>query len=245
MTAVSFTLEQVRAAPPEVRRWVRQQLGLSLTSLAEFDNDTTAPAAPAPTAPVKPAAKPIVTPQHAGAELPLRAAAMQQPILNLPPIAPAPFKPSSQPDPVIAQEHGAGLAFCSIEEVVQIFNLLAQDVATAQVFFELGRDTPESRLALPLHAFAIADILRHTRIPDSRQLLRSLSIINAAFQRVRGSNAAPLFAVDQAGHIYVHEATHRSILMLWTELMAEQARVAESDVQSLQQRSPSGPTVIV
>jgi hypothetical protein len=236
MTAVSFTLEQLRAAPPEVRQWVRQQLGLSLATLAEIDDVAPgAPAAPAAAPPPqKPQPRPAITPQHASAEMPLRAAAMQQPILNLPPIAPAPFKPSSRPDPAIAKEHGVGLAFCSLEEAVQIFNLLDQDVATAQVFFELGRDSPESRLTPPLHAFAIADILRHTRIPDSRQLLRALSVINAAFQQVRGSATASLFAIDQAGHVYVHEATHRSILMLWTELMAEQARAAETDAAALQ-----------
>jgi hypothetical protein len=240
MTAISFTLEQVRAAPPEVRAWMRQQLGLSLAALAELD----APVAP-PTATPAPAAKPAITPQHAGMAMPLRAAAMQQPILpaamaKLPSVTPTPFTPASRPDAAaVAQQQASGLAACSIEEAVAIFNLLANDVAAAQVFFELGRDSPESQVAAPLHAFAIADILRHVRLTDSRQLMRALALINGAFQQLRASQAVSLFAVDQAGHLFVHEGTHRSILLLWHELMAEQARAAESGATSLQQNSPT------
>jgi hypothetical protein len=250
MTAISFTLEQLRAAPPEVRAWMRQQLGLTLATLAELDaapapQTAAQPAPQQPPRPPKPP-KPIITPQHAGTALPLRAAAMQQPLLtaalpHLPPVAPAPFTPASKPDAaaVAQQQQASGLVACSIEEAVAIFNLLSNDVLAAQVFFELGRDSADSRIAPPLHAFAIADILRHVRLTDSGQLTHALALINGAFQHLRASQAVSLFAVDRAGHIFVHEGTHRSILLLWHELMAEQARAAESGANALQQGGPS------
>jgi hypothetical protein len=39
MTSFTFSLEQLKAAPPEVRRWVEHEIGLALGALSRFDHD--------------------------------------------------------------------------------------------------------------------------------------------------------------------------------------------------------------
>ena len=40
MTSFTFSLEQLKAAPPEVRRWVEHEIGAALGALSRFDHDT-------------------------------------------------------------------------------------------------------------------------------------------------------------------------------------------------------------
>jgi hypothetical protein len=39
MTSFTFSLEQLKAAPPEVRRWVEHEIGAALGALSRFDHD--------------------------------------------------------------------------------------------------------------------------------------------------------------------------------------------------------------
>jgi len=39
MTSFTFSLEQLKAAPPEVRRWVEHEIGSALGALGRFDHD--------------------------------------------------------------------------------------------------------------------------------------------------------------------------------------------------------------
>jgi hypothetical protein len=39
MTSFTFSLEQLRAAPPEVRRWAEHEIGVALGALSRFDHD--------------------------------------------------------------------------------------------------------------------------------------------------------------------------------------------------------------
>ena len=39
MTSFTFSLEQLRAAPPEVRRWVEHEIGVALGALGRLDHD--------------------------------------------------------------------------------------------------------------------------------------------------------------------------------------------------------------
>ena len=67
------------------------------------------------------------------------------------------------------------------------------------VFFELGREA----VSVPVHgvrAFRIADVLRR-----------------------RGDVAAELFALDDQEHCLIAEATMRSILRPWQEIVAHRA----------------------
>jgi len=39
MTSFTFSVEQLKAAPPEVRRWVEHEIGVALGALGRFDHD--------------------------------------------------------------------------------------------------------------------------------------------------------------------------------------------------------------
>jgi len=83
---------------------------------------------------------------------------------------------------------------------------------------ELAREPSLGEAAGPLHAVSIANMMRHTRLGDGA-LISCLQTINQAFRQVRADPEAVLFGFDQANHVYVHEATHRSIHGLWQELV--------------------------
>jgi hypothetical protein len=157
MTSFTFSLEQLRAAPPEVRRWVEHEIGAALGVLGRLDRDQ-------------------------------------------------------------SQVHSASLAACAPDEALQMFEAIKDNFLLAQVFFELARETPAGRAAPPLHALNIADMLRHTRLPDGDRLADCFTAINQIFQRVRNDPEAALFGFDQYGHVYIHETTHHSIRRLWEQV---------------------------
>ena len=162
MTSFTFSLEQLKAAPPEVRRWVEHEIGAALGIFGRLDHD----------------------PSHA---------------------------------------HDASLAACTSEEALQMFEAIKDNFLLSQVFFELARETPAGRVSPPLHALNIADMLRHTRLPDGDRLADCLTAINQVFQRARNDPEAALFGFDQFGHVYIHDTTHHSIRTLWEQLFAAQA----------------------
>ena len=139
MTGFSFSLEQIRSAPPEVRRWVEREIAASLASIAGSHD-----AAPA---------------------------------------------------------HAATLAACMPDEAAQFFELIKGDFLLAQVFFELGRDSPDSHAAAPLHVVAIGDLLRHTRLGSADRLGEYFAALNQAFRTIRNDPEAMLFGFDDQGHV--------------------------------------------
>jgi hypothetical protein len=116
-----------------------------------------------------------------------------------------------------ASGHSGELAACTPQEASQVFEFIREDFATTQVFLELARE-PVGNSNPPLHALSIGDIMRHTRLSDTR-LLECFRAINQIFQQVRNDPEAVLFGFDQANHVYIHEITHRSIRSLWEELV--------------------------
>jgi hypothetical protein len=162
MTSFTFSLEQLKAAPLEVRRWFEHEIGAALGVLGRLDQD----------------------PSHA---------------------------------------HGASLSACTLEEALQMYEAIKDNFLLSQLFFELAREAPAGRAAPPLHALNIADMLRHTRLPDGDRLADCLTAINQVFHRVRNDPQAALFGFDQFGHVYIHEETHHSIRALWEQLFAAQA----------------------
>jgi len=156
VTGFTFTVEDLKSAPVEVRRWLAGRMESELSAL--------------------------------------RSAA-----------------PVSPPVPAPA------LATCTLEEAAGMFELLKGDFAATHVLLELARDEPGSNPAAPLHAVNIGTLMRNTRLDDHR-LVSCLRTITHAFQEVRGDPQATLFGFDQANHIYIHEATHRSVQALWQEL---------------------------
>jgi hypothetical protein len=159
MTSLTFSLEQLRAAPPEVRRWVEHEIGAALGALGRLDRDQ-------------------------------------------------------------SQVHNAALAACTPEEALQMFESIKDNFLLSQVFFELAREMPAGRSAPPLYALNIADLLRHTRLPDGDRLADCFTAINQIFQTIRNDPEAALFGFDQYGHVYIHETTHHSIRGLWEHLFA-------------------------
>ena len=119
--------------------------------------------------------------------------------------------------PVSPSIPAPALAACTPEEAAGIFDLLKGDFAATHVLLELARDELGSNPAMPFHAVNIGTLIRNTRLDDHR-LVSCLQTISRAFQQVRGDPQAMLFGFDQANHIYIHEATHRSVQALWQEL---------------------------
>ena len=156
MTSFTFSVEQLKSAPAEIRQWIFHQLESDLAALT-----------------------------------------------------------SGNPEPPAA--HAPALAACTPDETMQIFDLIRGDFATAQVFLELARDTPIGNGGRPLHVMSLGEMIRHTRLDQSR-LAGCLQMINQAFRQVRNDPDAVLFGFDQANHVYVHEATHQSIRALWEGL---------------------------
>jgi hypothetical protein len=113
--------------------------------------------------------------------------------------------------------HSAELAACTAEEALQIYELIREDLATTLVFLELAHE-PIGNISPSLNALNIGDIIRLTRLNDSR-LAECFRTINQIFQQLRSDPEAMLFAFDQASHVYIHETTHRSIRSLWERLM--------------------------
>ena len=122
--------------------------------------------------------------------------------------------------------HEAALAACMPQEAAQVFELIRGNFLLSQVFFELARDTPNSRSAAPLHAISIGDILRHTRLADGDRLVDCFTAINQAFQTIHNDPEATLFGFDQYGHVFIHETTHDSIHQLWQQLFAAHQPIA-------------------
>jgi len=121
------------------------------------------------------------------------------------------------PAPAPAQS----LVGCSIEETRDMLALVQGMLPVVSVFFELGREAA-SVAVHGLRAFRIADIVRHARLQSPDQVIQCLNVLTQALRRSRGE-AAEFFAMDDQGHCLVAEATMRSILRLWQEIVAQRA----------------------
>jgi hypothetical protein len=155
MTGITLTAEQIRAAPPEVRHWLEQQIA-QLLGLPD------------------------------GAEV-----------------------PATPPPLIAANPELAGAILGQIQNMLPV----------VAVFFELGREQG-SLVANGLRAFRLADIARHARLASVEQVLQALAVIDAALRRAAGNTEATLHALDAQGHVFVAEATSRSILILWQQIVA-------------------------
>ncbi len=162
MAGITRSAEEIKAAPPEVRRWLEHELVRAL-----------------------------------GAQ-------------PLPPASAAP-----------------ALVGCNFEEVRDMLALVQGMLPVVNVFFELGRESA-SVAVHGMRAFRIADIQRHVRLQSPEQVGQCLNVLTQALRRVRNDAAVLFFAVDDQGHCLVAEATMRSILRLWQEIVAQRALQAEA-----------------
>jgi hypothetical protein len=163
MAGITLSVDEIKAAPPEVRRWLELQM--------------------------------------------MRA-------LGVPPTPAAAGAPA--------------LVGCNAEEARDMLALVQGMLPVVSVFFELGREAA-SVAVHGLRAFRVADILRHTRLQSPDQVVQCLDVLTQALRRVRGEPGAAFFALDDQGHCLVAEATMRSVLRLWQEIVAQRGLPAGAD----------------
>jgi len=152
MVGITLSPDQIRQAPPEVRRWIAGALGLY------------------------------------------------------------------QPTPAL-QPPKHHLTSCTLEEARAVLSLIQGFLPVVGVFFELGRE-PVAVSPQGLRAIRLDDMARHAKLREPEQIMACLVAIDEALQRVRGEPTAVLTALDGAGHCLVTDATAKSILALWHEIVA-------------------------
>ncbi len=163
MVSFTFSAKQVKAAPPDVRRWMETEIVRALTS------------GPAPT-------------------------------------GEAPSRES-------AESLERALAAGTAAEMQETFNRISGNSIIARVFFELARDTSFAGGATPFHVVNLVDVMRHLQLVEAQQVLTCLDVINQAFQQIRRDPQASLFALDDDGHIYLHDLTYHGIKEVWQQLV--------------------------
>src|SRR4029079_11796886 len=157
MPGIALSSDEIKAAPPEVRRWLEQEMVRTF---------------------------------------------------------------GSQPTP--PSHEAAVLVGCKIEEARDILALVQDMLPAVNVLFELGREAA-SVAVHGLRAYSIADIQRHVRLQSPEQVVQCLEVLTQALRRVRGDTAAEFFALDDQGHCLVAEATMRSVMRLWQEIVARRS----------------------
>ncbi len=183
MIGITLLPEQIRAAPPEVRRWLEAEIAQS------FAANHGAPTLTAET-------------RH--------------------------------------------LVACNVEEARSILALIQGMLPVVQVFFELGRD-PLAMTAEGLRLLRLDQMMQHAHLRTPDQLVACLEAIDAALQRVRGEPGMTLTALDNSGHCLVADATARSILAVWQDIVASHnlVRAEAAPIPASQSATPfSAPYAI-
>jgi hypothetical protein len=135
------------------------------------------------------------------------------------------IKPSSD-EP--KSEH---LASCSAGEVAAILSAIQSVLPAVNVLFEFGREgTPVAQAQLK--AFRLLDIAHHTRLPDVKQVLACINMINEALAQARGDNSASFCGFDREGHCYVAAETQQNIRRLWQSVVAGRQSAPDAVAQS-------------
>ncbi len=161
MVGITLSPEQIRAAPPEVRRWIEQEVLHMLRLGPEIERESAADAA------------------------------------------------RQAPPHIIA---------CTAEDAAHILTVIRQAPSAVAVYLELGRD-PGIGGQNGMRVLRLADLQRHARLPDMRQLLEALHGITAAFNGLSHEPGAMLFGIDERGICIISEQTQHSIALLWHKLL--------------------------
>jgi hypothetical protein len=169
MVGFTFSAEQIKAAPAEVRRWMETEIVKALAGGISVRSE---------------AAGQTVT-----------------------------------PSPETVESLRRALAAGAATEMQETFRRVSGNAIVARVFFELARDTGMSAGGAPFHVVNIVDVMRHLQFVEAQQVLTCLDAINQAFQQVRRDPQASLFALDDAGHIYLHELTYHGIRQMWQQFV--------------------------
>jgi hypothetical protein len=126
----------------------------------------------------------------------------------------------------IADGHGQPaphpLAACTLEEARAVLAQIQDLLPVVSVFFELGRESAGG-VGPGIRALSLLDIQRHARLRAPEQVVQCLEVINQALRQVRGDPTAAICAITPQGRCFVAEATTRTILALWQEIVAARA----------------------
>jgi hypothetical protein len=179
MTSFTFSAEQVKAAPPEVRRWIEAEISRALGMLAN-----------------------------------------------------SPSGPS--------EAHESALAICRTDEMAELLKRISGNLLVMRVFFELAREAPSGGASAPLHLFNIGEMLRHAQLTNVNQLFKCFDAINRVLREIRDNAEASVFGFDEAGHIYIHETTYRSIRQVWEQLLLAHSPGALSEPVDALNAAPDG-----
>jgi hypothetical protein len=113
------------------------------------------------------------------------------------------------------------LAACTFEEAEAVYASIRGTLPVVNVFFELGREGASIGQD-GVEAFALADMLRHTRLPGMEQLVACLEFIDRTFREVRNDAEAALLVIDPRGYCLIAPQTQQSILGVWAQVIAGQ-----------------------
>lgn len=169
MVGFTFSAEQIKAAPLEVRRWMEAEIVKALAGGVSVSSESGGR---------------VVT-----------------------------------PSPETVESLRRALASGTATEMQETLRRISGNSIIARVFFELARDTGLSAGGAPFHVVNIVDVMRSLQFVEAQQVLACLDAINQAFQQVRRDPQASLFALDDAGHIYLHELTYHGVRQMWQQLV--------------------------
>ena len=126
------------------------------------------------------------------------------------------FTPAAEEHPHAEQRR---LAQITPGDAQAVLEQIEDILPVVSVFFELGREN-SSVPAQGMRVFRLPEILRHTRLESTAQVIECLDVINDALRHVRRDPEAMICVVDHDGRCFVAEATSHSILTLWQGIVA-------------------------
>lgn len=168
MIGITLSAEQIRTAPPDVRRWIEHQVLSDLGLGAEMPHAATPPA------------------------------------------------------------QSAHLASLTVDDAARLLAQLDEVLPAVNVLFEFGR--PGIAFGQPpVMMFRLIDILHHTRLQSTSQVMACLETINAALTEIGRDPTVRFCGFDNVGHCLVTPETQRAIATLWQSVIAKQQAVADSE----------------
>jgi hypothetical protein len=133
--------------------------------------------------------------------------------------------------PTAAPPQAAHLVACSVEDVAGVLEHLRGVFPAVNVLLELGR--PGISFGQPaVMTHRLMDILHHTRLQDTSQVVTCLDMINQALAEVRNDPSARFCGFDNEGHCLIAPQTQTSIASLWQTMMARQQAAQERETGS-------------
>jgi hypothetical protein len=133
--------------------------------------------------------------------------------------------------PAAAPPQAAHLVACSVEDVTGVLEHLRGVFPAVSVLLELGR--PGISYGQPaVMTHRLMDILHHTRLQDTSQVMACLDMINQALAAVRQDPSARFCGFDNEGHCLIAPPTQASIASLWQAMMERQQAAQEPETGS-------------